>query len=69
MIQIAEMQIEYFAYNANGFYCSLRMGVTNRTINNGFLVPMLVKERTRSYMTSEYSQNNKKVIVEILGNW
>lgn len=54
-----------------------KIGVTNRTIinrtanlvNNGFLVPILVKERIRSYMVSEYTKDNKKEITEVLGNW
>lgn len=49
-----------------------RMGVTNRTIinrtvnlvNNGFLFPVLVKERIRSYRISDYALDNKKEIIQ-----
>lgn len=54
-----------------------RMGVTNKTIinrtvnlvNNGFLVPVMGKERIRSYTVSEYTRDNGKELVEILENW
>lgn len=53
-----------------------KIGVTNKTVinrtvnlvNNGFLVPILVKERIRSYALSEYTKNNGKDIVKVLDN-
>lgn len=49
------------------------LGVTNRTIinrtanlvKNGFLVPVIVKERIRSYQLSRYSKENANEICEI----
>lgn len=50
------------------------IGATNKTVINrtaklvtgGFVVPILVKERIRSYKLSEYSKINKKELLEIL---
>lgn len=51
-----------------------KMNVTNRTIinrttnlvNNGFIVPVLVNKRIRSYALSEYTKKNKNDIIENL---
>lgn len=51
------------------------LNVTNRTVinwtvnlvNNGFVIPIIVKERIRSYRISEYTKSNSKEITEILG--
>lgn len=53
---------------------SKQIGVTNKTIinrtvklvNNGFIVPILVKERIRSYTISEFTKINKKEIVTLI---
>ncbi|WP_165062500.1 Fic family protein [Adlercreutzia sp. ZJ154] len=52
-----------------------RLGVTNKTIINrtvglvksGFIEPVLVKERIRSYILSDFARSNKTSILEALG--
>ncbi len=51
-------------------------GVTNKTIinrcvrlsSNGFLVPMIVKERIRSYQISDFAKSYAKKIIEFIKN-
>lgn len=51
------------------------VGVTNKTIinrcaklsGNGFLVPVIVKERIRSYRLSDFVRINREKILEQLG--
>lgn len=51
-----------------------KLGVTNKTVinrlavlvNNGFVVPILVKERIRSYKLSDFSKENADEILEII---
>lgn len=53
---------------------SKELGVTNKTVinrlsvlvKNGFVVPILVKERIRSYELSELTRNNEKEIKKLL---
>ncbi len=53
---------------------SKELGVTNKTIinrlsflvKNGFVVPILVKERIRSYALSEFTKKNAKEIKKLL---
>lgn len=53
---------------------SKELGVTNKTVinrlsvlvKNGFVVPILVKERIRSYELSELTRNNEKKIKKLL---
>lgn len=53
---------------------SKKIGVTNRTIinhtanlvNNGFVIPIIVKERIRSYKLSNYTKENAKDICIII---
>ncbi len=50
------------------------LGVTNKTVinrcakltNNGFIVPVIVKERVRSYRLSEFTKENQDIILEEL---
>ena len=50
------------------------IGVTNKTVinrcvklvNNGFLIPIIVKTRVRSYQLSDFSRSNEKKILKIL---
>lgn len=52
-----------------------KIGVTNRTIinrtanlvNHGFVVPIIVKERIRSYRMSDYTKENAKEICSMIG--
>lgn len=51
-----------------------KLGVTNRTVinrtanlvNNGFVVPIIAKERIRSYRISNYTKENKKEICDLI---
>ncbi|MDD3417110.1 MAG: Fic family protein [Clostridia bacterium] len=51
-----------------------KLGVTNRTVinrtanlvNNGFVVPIIVKERIRSYRISNYTKENTKEICDLI---
>jgi len=51
-----------------------KLGVTNKTVinrvvalvNNGFVLPVLVKERIRSYRLSEFSKENYEEILQYL---
>ena len=51
---------------------SKMIGVTNKTIinrcaklaNNGFLIPIIVKTRVRSYRLSDFSRTNEKKILK-----
>ena len=53
---------------------SRQIGVTNKTVinrcaklsGNGFLVPIMVKERIRSYRLSEFTREHEKVILKLL---
>lgn len=53
---------------------SKMIGVTNKTVinrcvklvNNGFLIPIIVKTRVRSYQLSDFSRSNEKKILKIL---
>ena len=53
---------------------SRMLGVTNKTVinrctklvHNGFLVPVIVKTRIRSYRLSDFSRSNEKKILKIL---
>ncbi|MDD6798354.1 MAG: Fic family protein [Clostridia bacterium] len=53
---------------------SKMLGVTNKTIinrcaalaTNGFLVPVIVKERIRSYRLSDFAKSNEKDILKLL---
>ena len=53
---------------------SKKLGVTNKTIinrcaklsNNGFLIPVIVKTRVRTYQLSEFSKSNEKQILKKL---
>ena len=53
---------------------SKMIGVTNKTVinrcvklvNNGFLIPVIVKTRVRSYQLSDFSRSNEKKILKIL---
>ncbi|WP_165173091.1 Fic family protein [Adlercreutzia sp. ZJ242] len=53
---------------------SRQLGVTNKTVinrtanlvENGFIVPMLVKERIRSYRRSDFTDANEELILEAL---
>jgi len=53
---------------------SKKLGVTNKTVinrlsvlvNNGFTIPILVKERIRSYKLSNFSKENSKEIINYL---
>lgn len=53
---------------------SKMIGVTNRTVinrcakivNNGFLIPVIVKTRIRSYKLSDFSRKNEKKILKRL---
>ncbi len=53
---------------------SKTIGVNNKTVinrcvslaNNGFVIPILVKERVRSYKLSEFSMENRNAILEEL---
>ena len=55
---------------------SKRIGVTNKTIINrcaklsssGFLLPMIVKERIRSYQVSDFAKSYNKKIIQLLEN-
>lgn len=63
-----------------GFYeftpieVSKMIGVTNKTVinrcvklaNNGFLIPIIVKTRIRSYRLSDFSKINRKKILKKL---
>ena len=50
------------------------IGVTNKTVinrcvklvNNGFLIPVIVKTRVRSYQLSDFSKIHEKKILKIL---
>ena len=50
------------------------IGVTNKTVinrcaklvNNGFLIPAIVKTRIRSYKLSDFSSKNEKKILKRL---
>ena len=52
-----------------------QLGVTNRTVinrtvnlvNHGFVTPVIVKERIRSYLLSDYTKENASEICEIMG--
>lgn len=52
---------------------SRQIGVTNKTVinrlaalaKNGFVIPVIVKERIRSYELSEYSKKNQKEIIKL----
>ncbi len=52
----------------------LSLHVTNRTIINwsaslvktGFVIPMLVKERIRSYVVSDYTRENREEILSAI---
>ena len=51
---------------------SKMIGVTNKTVinrcaklvNNGFLIPIIVKTRIRSYRLSDFSRKNEKEILK-----
>ena len=51
-----------------------RLGVSNKTIINrcarlalnGFLLPIIVKERIRSYTLSDFTKNNSKQILDLI---
>lgn len=53
---------------------SRQIGVTNKTVinrcaklsGNGFLVPIMVKERIRSYRLSEFTREHEKAILKLL---
>jgi len=53
---------------------SKKLGVTNKTVinrvtvlvNNGFAIPILVKERIRSYKLSDFSKENSEEILQYL---
>jgi len=53
---------------------SKMLGVTNKTVinrcaklsNNGFLVPIIVNTRVRSYRISDFTRANEKLIVKML---
>ena len=53
---------------------SKMIGVTNKTVinrcvklvNNGFLIPVIVKTRVRSYQLSDFSRANEKKILKKL---
>lgn len=55
---------------------SKQLGVTNKTIinrtvnlvNNGFIIPVLVKERIRSYTTSDFTKSNKEELITLINN-
>ena len=59
-------------YNFAPIEVSKLLGVTNKTIinrcakltQNGFLIPIIVKERIRSYQVSEFSKTNERQIQE-----
>ncbi len=54
---------------------SKKLNVTNKTVinrcvkltENGFTVPLIVKERIRSYRLSDFSTENKEAILEAIG--
>lgn len=53
---------------------SKEIGVTNKTVinrlvnlvNNGFVVPMIAKERIRSYQMSDFAKENNKRLMKLL---
>lgn len=53
---------------------SKKLGVTNKTVinrcvkltNTGFIIPIIVKERIRSYQLSDFTKKNKKKIQRML---
>ncbi len=59
-------------YEFSPIEISKATGVTNKTVinrcarlvNNGFLLPIIVKERVRSYRLSEFARKNEKKILE-----
>ena len=64
--------LEKKMYEFTPIEVSKMIGVTNKTVinrcaklaANGFLIPVLVKERIRSYKVSEFAKANEKNIVE-----
>ncbi len=66
--------IEKHLYEFTPIDVAKMLGVTNRTIinrcakltNNGFVVPVIVKERIRSYRLSEFAQENRDIILQTI---
>ena len=67
--------LEMNLYEFTPIEVSKKMGVTNKTVINrcvvltncGFLIPVLVKTRIRSYRLSDFSKINKRQILELIG--
>lgn len=68
--ELLNLLIKEHLYEFTPIGISQKLGVTNKTIinrcvklvNNGFLVPVVVKERIRSYQLSEFVKRNEKEI-------
>ena len=66
--------LENHIYEFTPIEISKKLGVSNKTIINrcarlalnGFLLPIIVKERIRSYTLSDFTKNNSKQILDLI---
>lgn len=72
--ELLALLIKKNMYEFTPIEVSKLMGVTNKTIinrsaklaSNGFIVPVIVNARIRSYKLSEFTKNNKDIILKEL---
>lgn len=72
--ELLKLLIDEQRYEFTPIEISKKLGVTNKTIinrcaklaNNGFILPVIVKERIRLYQLSDFTKKNKKEIQKML---
>lgn len=72
--ELLRLLLKKHIYEFTPIEISKEIGVTNKTVinrlvnlvNNGFVIPMIVKERIRSYQISDYAKENNKRLMKLL---